>query len=163
MSHLYRWCSMNTYFAVDAEFLIFLHSVGVSTTNFINLKSSAESKHIWPVQCPAAICVHLPTGCHTVSISTVGRLDLCHTQADFLQILHCNWCSGFSLLRRIFYIPQCYPSQLPAQYRIQFKILTITCRPLHGQALAYLADIIHPKTSCLSCVPVQKTSRDGAF
>lgn len=32
---------------------------------------------------------------------------------------------------------------LPVIYRIQFKILTITYRALHGQAPAYLVDIIH--------------------
>ena len=35
---------------------------------------------------------------------------------------------------------------LPIIYRIQFKILTITYRDLHGQAPAYLANIIHLHT-----------------
>ena len=35
---------------------------------------------------------------------------------------------------------------LPVAYRIQFKILTITYRALHGQAPVYLANLIHLHT-----------------
>ena len=36
---------------------------------------------------------------------------------------------------------------LPVTYKIQFKILTITDRALHGQAPTYLSDLIHIHTA----------------
>lgn len=39
---------------------------------------------------------------------------------------------------------------LPVAVRIQFKILTLTSKALHGQAPAYIADLLHPYTSARS-------------
>ena len=39
---------------------------------------------------------------------------------------------------------------LPVAYRIQFKILTLTYRALHGQALVYVADLLQPYLSARS-------------
>ncbi len=39
---------------------------------------------------------------------------------------------------------------LPVAYRIQFKILTLTYRALHGQASTYVAELLHPYSSTCS-------------
>lgn len=89
----------------------YIQSVFQQQNSETALKLFAESKHIWPVQSPAAISVHLLCICQLVATqcqydTQIGLLSHTH---DFLQTLYrthfhsvCNSWSDISLLRRIF-------------------------------------------------------------
>ena len=71
--------------------------------------------------------------------SSIDKLQLVHNAAARLLTRSKKSCHITPILASLHW--------LPIQYRIHFKVLTFTFKALHGQAPAYITELIHPYTN----------------